>query len=216
MTYGNSGHLHDRILTHTIGGTNSTSIPAGGTITYTYLSATTPNSKGLISRTTITDRRGNQTHHDFSPLGHMVRKTEVLADQNDAVTGFSYDDEGNLLTQTFPEGNSLTNTYDSSHASRRSQGNLLRTLQLPGPRGGAQGNKISNFTYEPIFNQLRSSTDPRGNTTTYSFDYEDGCDFTAIGNLIGLNAAATQTLLNDADMCNGPGGGDLNQDGITD
>lgn len=215
ITYGDTGSLHDRVLTHTIGGTNASSVPAGGTINYSYTSAVGPTSKGLISRTTITDRRGNQVHHDFAQTGHLLRKTEVLAGQPDAVSTYAYDHEGHLTTLTHPEGNSVTNTFDTANPNRRSNGNLLTTVRHRGPRPAAQDSLTTTYTYEPVFNQLRTVTDPRGLTTTYTFDYEEACDFAAIGTRIGASANAAQALLVGAGMCDAPAPGDLNGDADT-
>jgi YD repeat-containing protein len=215
MTYGSGGALHDRILTHTIGGTNASGVPAGGTITYSYTSNSGTGGTGLIARNTITDRRGNQVHHDFNTNGHLTRKTEVLAGRADAVTSYTYDADGNFLTVTYPEGNVVTNTYDATHRSRRSQGNLLSVTQTPGPRGATQAQLTTAYTYEPVFNQVRTTTDPRGFIWATAFDYEEDCDFAAIGLHVGLSAADTESLLTAVGMCNGASPGDINNDGDT-
>jgi YD repeat-containing protein len=47
------------------------------------------------------------------------------------------------------------------------------------------------------------------------FDYEEGCDFTAIGLKVGTSAARAQQLLNAKRMCSSPLG-DVNGDAATD
>ena len=113
------------------------------------------------------------------------------------------------------------------------QGNLLAEIQMPDPgRGGDQEFIKRSRAYEPIYNQVRSIIEARGNdlnylpqnggpgsperyTTAYTFDYEESCDFTAIGVKVGRTAAEVQQLLADAGMCAVPLG-DVNGDGITD
>ena len=154
--------------------------------------------------------------HFFGPTGHLNVRVEVLAGRPNPTTNYTYDSEGNLLSITHPEGNATTYVYDGANASRRSQGNRLSTTLTPGPRGADQSQLVSTFTYEPVFNQLRSKTDPRGNTWTYTFDYEEACDFAAIGAKIGLSPAEAQSLVQGAGLCLGPAAGDLNDDGLTD
>lgn len=212
LTYGATGPLHDRLLTETRGGRNARGVPAGGTTTYTYNTL----AGGTIAQTTVTDPRGNDVQHFFGPTGHLNVKIEVLAGRPNPSTNYTYDADGNLLSVTHPEGNVTTHVYDSANAARRSQGNRLTTTRTPGPRGADQAQLVTTFTYEPVYNQLRSTTDPRGNTWTSRFDYEEGCDFAAIGAKIGLSAADAQTLVQAAGLCSGGLPGDFNEDGVVD
>lgn len=214
ITYGDSGFDHDRVLTHTVGGINGSKIPAGGT--YAFTTWTKPHNDGLLLQAvTVTDPRGNDAVYALDPAGRVTQRTRVLAGQDDAVTSFAYDPEGRLLRFTRPEGDAVTYAYDTMHASRRSQGNLLSVTRTPGPRGADQAQLLTRFTYEPVFNRLRSLTDPRGNTWNNRFDYEEGCDFAAIGAKVGWSAAKAQLLLHAAGMCEGEAPGDLNGDGDT-
>ena len=60
-------------------------------------------------------------------------------------------------------------------------GNLLSESHMgaaqcalaPGARDPAQV-QTTRYTYEERFNQLKTHTDPLGNTTTYVYDYEEG------------------------------------------
>ncbi len=144
--------------------------------------------------------------------------------------------EDSLRTRTiFPEGNVMEYDYASDidpDAPPRAQSNVLAEVRLPdADRGGDQSQLITTFEYEPLYNQLRSSTEPRGNdpgfvpqsggpnlpsryTTTYTFDYEEACDFAAIGAHLDLDPLVAQQLLADANICLAPLG-DVNGDGIT-
>ena len=55
---------------------------------------------------------------------------------------------------TRPNGAVVTMTYDA-------KGNLLTTTD---PVGGT-----TIYTYEPVFNQVKTIRDPRGNTTTFNY-----------------------------------------------
>ena len=69
----------DRVLKQTLGGTNNTQVPAGGTMTYVYEAIPVVNTANLnapVSRTTATDRSGNVTEYQFNCLGNVVRIRE--------------------------------------------------------------------------------------------------------------------------------------------
>ncbi len=212
LTYGRSGPEYGRVLTHTLGGKNASGVPAGGTSTYAYTFA--PGDPQRVSRTTVTDRRGFVTHHEFSESGHCLRRTELLADRPAVVTTRTYDAEGNVLTVTHPEGNETAYTYDAASPSRRSQGNRLTVTQLPGPRGADPSQRVTRYTYEPVFNRQHTVTDPLGNTTIHRFDFEEGCDFATIGARVGWSATEARSLLEAAGLCLRVAG-DLNNDGST-
>ena len=105
--------------------------------------------------------------------------------------------------------------------ARRSAANLLRLERVPDARGDTRGGRrprISTVSYEPIYNQVRSSTDPRAfdpdyvpqngglnslarYTTTRFFDYQQGPaapTLTALAAEIGESEAETAQLLADA------------------
>ena len=98
-------------------------------------------------------------------------------------------------------------------------------------RGGDQTTIRSSLTYETIYNQVRTVTEARGHDSTYvpqnggassperyttkhTFDYEEACDFAAIGAQVGISTAEAQQRLTDVGICLTPLG-DVNGDGIT-
>jgi RHS repeat-associated protein len=89
----------------------------------------------------------------------------------------------------------------------------------------------TSYVYEPIYNQQRSVTDPRGNdpsyvpqngganqparyTTVSIFDYQEGNNFAALARELGITEGEVRTLLQQANIPMGLG--DINGDGRTD
>jgi RHS repeat-associated protein len=229
-----------RVLSESLGGTNYTNVPSGGTTQYTYLALVTapPNDVTThVSRTTVTDRNGNVTVYEFNQLGNILSAEQDTrgvrpGDPSSFVTTYQYDTDYHLLMETLPLGNTVRYAYDSSNPSRFQQGNLLSVTETPdSARGGDQSATTTSYTYEPIYNQVHTMTEPRGNdptyvpqnggaqsaaryTTTYTYDYQEGANFTALGAPLGLSAAQTQALLASSGIPMGLG--DVNGDGRTD
>ena len=231
----------DRVISATIGGTNASGVPAGGTETFAY-SIVNPSPPEPVNsahrRVTVMDANGNQKESDFSRKGFAVAARAFsnrdirMGDPAGWTDTYTYNLDGQWLSVTPHEGNSRTFTYDSGNSNRLAQGNLLSRQVNPDPdRGGDQVNIKYTYTYEPIFQRVRSSTDPRGADTSYvpqnggaqsaarytlryRYDYEEGCDFTAIGVKTGQTALAVQSALVAVGMCLTPTG-DLNADGNT-
>jgi hypothetical protein len=112
--------------------------------------------------TRITDRRGAVVEYDFSPEGRIATRTEIdpLRANGPFVTAFEYSPDGFPSRVALPEGNEIRTIYDTTH-SRFAIANALETIQTPGPRGGAQAEIKVRRTYERLFNQVATITDPR-------------------------------------------------------
>lgn len=228
-----------KVISQTDGATVN-GLPAGGTIHYAYQSLpgnpSDPNS--AVSQTTVTDRNGNQTIYQFDSFGSVLLQRELTNRNVDPSepgpfdTTYTYNKDDQTISETDPLGNSTQYTYVSSNPDRFQQGNRLSITHIPdAKRSGDQKALTTTYTYEPIYNQVRTVTDPRGNdpsyvpqnggttsparyTTTSTFDYEESCDFAAIGSKIGVSAQQAQELLARAGMCQKPLG-DVNGDGVT-
>ncbi|HQU17313.1 MAG TPA: RHS repeat-associated core domain-containing protein, partial [Gammaproteobacteria bacterium] len=101
----------------------------------------------------ILDASGNVIHaraNTFDPLGRLIKR--VNDDQQ--MTQFTYDRDGNRLSITNPLGNTWTATYDA----------LNRRASITNP---AQG--VTQFQYD-LHNHLTQLTAPNGATTRYSYD----------------------------------------------
>ena len=239
--YGTSWPETDRVIRQEWGGTNSSGVPAGGTVEAVYESVFVQgvDEHNHISwRTTVTDRSGNETVYEYNFRGYLLRK-RVLSNRdvrpgdpaaweiNNVVNA-----DGRVIRSTDANGNVFSTSYNTDSSNRLQHSMVSRVAKQVDPaRGGDQQTITRSMTHEPIFNRLRSETDPRGHdanyeppnggaisaeryTTHYTFDYEEACDFAAIGAKIGISAAATQQRLADAGMCLQPLG-DINGDGIT-
>ena len=224
---------------------------------YQPLSPVDANSHTVI-KTIVNDRNGNVKELFYDAGNRLVIEREYTgrADRslpttqvNNRPTGqlrstdpqfFETRHEWNgdsLGTRTvYPEGNSVETGYAADadpDAPARSRGTLLSEVRIPdAARGGDQQRIVTTRSYEPLYNEMRTVTEPRGNdpaylpqnggansparyTTTYTFDYEEACDFGAIGAHLGQDPSAVQQLLTDEGMCSVPAG-DVNGDGLTD
>jgi YD repeat-containing protein len=231
----------DRVVSLTLGGTNARGVPAGGTIQYQYTPLPTVppgNTSTPASRTTVTDRNGNVSRYEYNQFGNILRTEEETnrnvrpSDPASYVTTYKYDIDYRLLSETRPEGNRIEYTYDAGNQDRFQQGNKLSTTVTPDAgRGGDQSAITTRYTYEPIYNQARTVTDPRGTDpayvpqnggatsegryrVTYTYDYQEGTNFAALGALLGISAAEAAARLAAAGVPMGLG--DVNGDGRTD
>jgi RHS repeat-associated protein len=245
----------DRVVRQTIGGTGTPAeftggqvrfrqdarIAAGGTISYGYRLVAMPRLGDFISpvtETTVMDRNGNRTEYLFNQLGNIVRIREFTnrdirpSDPEFFETRYEYNKDGEMTRMILPEGNSVEYGYDDRNQDRFQQGNLLGVTRRPdSKRGGDQAFIQSSTTYEPVYDQVRTVIEARGNdpsyvpqnggansaaryTTLYIFDYQEGMNFAALARERGMLEFELRSLLQRANIPMGLG--DLNGDGRTD
>jgi RHS repeat-associated protein len=237
FTYDSSG----RVMSMTEGGTNASGVPSGGTTSYSYQSLGSPSGPSdtttAVRQTTATDRDGNITVYRYNQFNNALSINQEnnrdirSGDPASHLTTYSYDTNYRMTQQTLPAGNTFTYSYDSANPSRFQQGDLLSVTETPdATRGGDQSAITTTYTYEPIYNQVHTMTEPRGNdptyipqnggaqsaaryTTTYTYDYQEGTNFAALGAILGISAAAVQARLAAAGIPMGLG--DVNGDGLT-
>ncbi|MFO0795348.1 MAG: RHS repeat-associated core domain-containing protein, partial [Candidatus Brocadiaceae bacterium] len=240
-----SSYAYGRVIMQTFGGTNASGVKAGGDIIYKYKQLTS-NPSGInepVNRVTVTDRNGNKTVYEHNKLGNAVSIKEYTKGLRQGEpeffeTIFKYNEDGERIKSILPEGNKVENTYASEtpettdyQKSRFKHGNLLENKQIPdNDRGGDQPQVLPVYTYEPVYNHVRTMTDPRGidpgyvppnggsnspgrYTTTFFYDYQEGNNLNALADVMGISPAEMQTMLTDAGMQLNMG--DLNGDGIT-
>ncbi len=167
----------DRVVSMTIGGTNSSGVPAGGTLSFILLSLNpsgNPNDLTLPRRkATVTDRNGNVREYTHNVNGNLLTRVEqtnrnLRPGEPDYTTMYSYDADGELTQVTYPVGNQILLTYDKPGLDRYREGNLLQVRRVADPgrgdgHGGSAADRVWTYTYEPVFNRLAIATDPRGN-----------------------------------------------------
>lgn len=154
--------------------------------------------------TTVTDRMGNVQVHDFNSQGNPLRieyrtnrgirnlagldepdyvetytyvdhgggDKPMLVSSRTEAGGYNVDPAGNLVT--YGGGATVVYNYDQANPDIFQRGNLLSAVQTPGPRGGAQPEIQITYTYEPLFNQRSSITDPRSHDTLLTYDFQEG------------------------------------------
>ena len=191
------------------------------------------NRNRLITRreyTGLANPTGPTTQVNNRPAGRFRLSDPVLFE-----TSYEWNHDSLQTRVIHPEGNITEYVYQGDvnpGAPALSRSNLLQEIQIPDlARGGDQARIVTTYTYEPIYNQVRTITEPRGNdpnyvpqnggvrsseryTTVHTFDYEEECDFVALGARIGRAASEVSVLLSQAGMCASPQG-DINGDGRT-
>ncbi len=127
----------------------------------------------------ITDPAGKVTYLDFDRLDRLVAVIRKVGDveddggdEDDAVSRFEYDPEGNITAAVGPEGERVEYVYDA--ADRRTQ---LTAIEPIG------GDLVMTLAYDGS-NNVRSATLPNGNTVTLLYDSADR--LTSASDSVGL------------------------------
>ena len=183
-------------------------VVVGGTQSFAYAMNLTGDSDapaGAVLRTTVTDANGNVQVHYFNS-SRLETKTIVRTNRNvrpgeaDYATTYAYTPAGLLASRTDPRGNGVAHLYDVANPRPVLRQNLLEERRRTNGIAGGGVDLVTRYTYEPVFNQRRTTTDPRafpagsvpldafghlnlGNslvaryTTTLFFDYQEGTGF---------------------------------------
>lgn len=132
-----------------------------------------------VNTTTVTDRRGMVTTYTFDSNSQITSK-EVFTqgirtgDPASYITSYTYNSESQVETITNPEGDGVKYIYDITNTDRRARGNVLQ-IRRKADMAVADNNTndiVTDLIYESNFNQVRTITDPKNNTYTYTFDYD--------------------------------------------
>lgn len=136
------------------------------------------NTQGQLLRSTeaVGQPEARVTEYTYDPYGQRTHITRVGDNATpEATTAYTYDDRGNLTSESDPEGHTTHYTHDI-------QGNVL-TRQDPLGRlwthtYDAKGQLLSEtnplghttaYEYDQVGNKIKE-TDPAGNVTTYAYD----------------------------------------------
>jgi len=114
-----------------IGKTYSDSTPA---VTYGY--GTGPNVRNHL--TSVSNANSTTNYTLFDGLGRVLASNQVTAGQTYNFA-YTYNLAGSLISESFPLGRVVTNTYDGAN----------RTNQVAGMLGGTATNYVSNVAYAP-------------------------------------------------------------------
>ena len=195
-TYGEDGLAFDRVVSQSWGGgrMNASGVSAGGDVTLTYSTAiAVDDPPGAASKTTVTDRGGNVYEFWHDGAGHRLRSRQQVSGET-LITDKTYNIDGMVTGITYPLGNRTEYTYDDGAADRFAQGNLLEMRRIADAARGCDGPStgsgqalggtpcpvlLTTYTYEPNFQLLQTTSDPKGNTTTNTHD--------ARGNLVRVD-----------------------------
>ncbi len=127
-----------------------------------------------VRRVTAIDSNGNNVNWEFNSRFAPVACQELAVrgvNANDPASFdwyFEQDDEDRVVAVDTPEGSRFEFDYDDASPNRGSLENLLEARWIADlDRDGDQDMIATSFTYEPIFNQRRSVTLPRGNDESY-------------------------------------------------
>ena len=167
----------DRLISQQWGGTNSSGISAGGTISYAREEVNTgvdPDNATLPREVvTIIDRNGNERVYYYNNHHNLIKKEEKnrgirAGDPAAFVTQYQYTDTGLLKEEIRPLGDRTVYTYDENNPDQYQRGNLLSVTTYPdAQRGGDQQYLKVSFQYEPIYNRRWKVTEQRGNDPNY-------------------------------------------------
>lgn len=161
---------------------------------------------GLITQ--LTRANGAQVTYSYDQLGNVLSQTEesinatysytyeptfnqlaTITDPDDGVTTFTYNANGNLLTQVDALGNTVTLTYNQ-------RGQILTSTD---PRGN-----VTSYAYNDDAN-LQIITDALGNTTNFTYDAQG--NVSAIEDRRGNITSFTYDSLNRLITVTNPAGG---------
>ncbi|MHB8633539.1 MAG: RHS repeat-associated core domain-containing protein [Thermoplasmatota archaeon] len=125
-----------------------------------------------LSQTSVTDRDGNNVTWTYvSPSWPVPKKKQEFSNNNvrpgDATsytTKYAFARNLELTQLTLPSGLNENWTYDLFNANPIAHGNLLQ--QSVTPTSGAP--VTTSYTYEPLYQGLRSETSPNGNNASYT------------------------------------------------
>jgi RHS repeat-associated protein len=208
--------------------------PLGNIIQYTYdpgvYTLQSGTSTGSNTATTLNDTSQSWVVNEWRYESVLITGGTGAGQSREITSNTATQLTVNMAWTMTPD---TTSTYQIEMISRMEQGNLLSEIQTAdAARGGDQTAITTTYTYEPIYNQILTLTEPRGNdpnyvpqnggtnsparyTTIYTYDYQEGTDFAGLATQIGggISAGAVQALL--AAHLVSMNLGDINQDGTT-
>jgi RHS repeat-associated protein len=127
----------------------------GGIFTFAY----TLDANGKVTQTDITDPRGTIERKQFNALGYLTSRTAALGKPEQQTIAYTRNASNFVTMATDALGRMTEYQYDT-------KGNNTQVTKLYGTPSAVNW----NYTYEPVFNQVKTITDPLGHITTLSYD----------------------------------------------
>lgn len=113
--------------------------------------------------------------HTFNFRGDLLdQRFRLVKDRSFRIvaTQFEYDEQGNLVSTTRPDGSRELNTFDAGHADPRMRGLRLRR-EVTAAAGFPAPSRIRwRATYETTYQLLTSERDESGAVTRYDYDLD--------------------------------------------
>jgi RHS repeat-associated protein len=154
-------------------------------VTDNYHFAYTPVGQGNVTQTDITDPNGNVTRTIYDATGYLTSQADALGTPSARTFTYSID----------PATHRTTSVTDSFHSRRTDYGyNNFGDVTSYTRLAGTSGAVTTNYTYEPVFQQLQTIQDPMTHTTTFYYDTKGCLD-------IVTDPMSRQTMFD----CNGAG-----------
>jgi RHS repeat-associated protein len=113
----------------------------------------------LVTQVNITDPRGYVRRVQFGPSGYKTSDTHALGQPEEQTITYSYYADNSLKSMADALGRTTSYDYDAL-------GNRIRTTYLDGTTNAS----TTTFTYDPLFQEMATVTDPLGHTTTFGYD----------------------------------------------
>jgi YD repeat-containing protein len=162
---------------------------AASVITYTYGVPGNTCEKGVGRLCSMIDASGT-TSYEYTPKGQVTKETKLI-DSHTYVTQYSYDQNGNLKTMTYPSGKVITYSYTNDRAVSVLNGaaNLATNITYK-PFGGMSGLTYGNelagsISYDEVRKNYRITGITAGSVLNLSYPtYDNNGNIQAINNTL--------------------------------
>lgn len=139
-----------------------------------------------------TNGNGHRILRIFDAAGNMKERREYTAGLRPGEPAFhslrfEYTAGQQGSKTVYPAGNVFLSRYDD-------RGNLIETRLKAADGADSPADVVTRMTYEPRFSAIKSSLGPRGDQTTYHYDYEDPASGSARGDLVKVEFPAQNAV----------------------
>jgi len=134
------------------------------------------------NQVTVTDREGHATVYNFSITGHVTSVVEPT-ETGTATTSFQYTTTREVNKVTYDRGNFISLSYATAPVTNfmYNRGNVTQITFNRNTIASDQDILNFSFTYENLYNNCVTVTDPRSLVTSYTTDYFEQTNTKALG-----------------------------------